>query len=373
MIRGVSLKEALVRVDGPDLSAVKQRMVASGWPRHVANEVEIEYRRFLLLSLMHPDDRLSPPPLIEEFWRRHTEEGASYEDACSLIFGSYQERRSPSQTNGTSGSDLARMLYERTFPGWQMTYWNARCLGDVNRHTEAVMEHGNDREPARASSHAGSDESGTSKSTVKFVDSDLELEPLAERIKRDGFVHLKKLLTMEATLTLASEARDRRSSAGESVARSYQLGDSGRVGSPRAHLSSFPGICLRSLHEDPALLAAVRALTGRLLLPTRASYIYYRLGDFIGLHTDVSPCTLTLIIGVLGETEPLILHPELLALAPEQLYEKACRSHGLPTGGMPVPIPAEGALALLGSKLPHHRPPTRKESAIATLCYAAIG
>ena len=54
-----------------DLDAAKAGLAAQGWPRYLANEIELEYRRFLLLLALHPSEPVRPAPLIAAFLRCH--------------------------------------------------------------------------------------------------------------------------------------------------------------------------------------------------------------------------------------------------------------------------------------------------------------
>jgi hypothetical protein len=378
--QNVGFDEALRRVDLPDLFMVKKQLGALGWPRYLANEVEIEYRRFLLLLLLNPGERLMPAPLIDAFWRQHIENTQAYEEASSHIFGSHFDRMPVSpdfSENEERDRNQTKILYEKTFPGWEMTYWQirwssrfhdryyARQKANSKRATTAVDTPSDATEPVRTVERS-------ERSPVDLA-LDIDTETLTEQLERHRFVHLQRIFPPETTDALSSEADALKRSAREFAGHEYNLGGNGRVSSPSVHLSARPGARLRAIHEDLNLLTVLRKLTGRPLLPTRASYIFYRAGDFIGLHTDVSPCGLTLISSVLGRTEPLVLHPELQGLTPEQLYETTRQSGGQPEGGLLVDVPVGGALALLGSRVPHNRPLAKEQNAIATLCYAAIG
>jgi alkylated DNA repair dioxygenase AlkB len=189
----------------------------------------------------------------------------------------------------------------------------------------------------------------------------------------DGFVCVHDLFSDDETEELVQEAARQRAFARPWSSNRYTLSRRGQISSPRVHESASPGPALRALHESRRLKELLRELTGRYFFATRSSYLFYSAGDFIGLHTDIDPCQVTLVTSVLGDPDPLVLHPELESMAAERLLELSRRSGGVPPGGRPVAIPRGGVLVLRGSGVPHHRPPAQSGCAIATLCYAALG
>lgn len=195
----------------------------------------------------------------------------------------------------------------------------------------------------------------------------------ADTLAADGFVSLNDFFSSDETDALVQEAGAQRVSARPWSSDQYALGRRGQMSSPRAHRSASPGPALRALHEGSRLRELLCELTGQHFFATRSSYLFYAVGDFIGLHTDIDPCQVTLVTCVLGDPGPLVLHPELVPMGAARLLELSRCSGGFPPGGQPVAIPRDGVLILRGSGVPHHRPPSRSDCAIATLCYAALG
>lgn len=146
----------------------------------------------------------------------------------------------------------------------------------------------------------------------------------------------------------------------------------GQVSSPSRSASSPPGTSLHELHERPALVRQLRSMTGWILYPTRSSYLFYRPGDFLGIHTDVAACKLTLITVVVGHAGPLVVYPDLVDASPESLLELARATHGAPPGGQTVEVPTLGFLAIAGTRVPHRRPTVSAPATVATLCYERL-
>lgn len=188
----------------------------------------------------------------------------------------------------------------------------------------------------------------------------------------DDFIRLDDLFSAAETGRLTGEAEAQRRSARPWSSADYTLSGSGRLSSPRAHQTAGPGPVLRDLHEGARLIEMLRQATGLYFFPTRVSYLFYGPGDFIGLHTDIDPCQVTLVTSVVGCPDPLILHPELAGMPGDQLLELSRRTAGRPAGGLAIPVPRGGVLVLRGSCIPHHRPPVQHHCGVATLCYAAL-
>jgi hypothetical protein len=137
--------------------------------------------------------------------------------------------------------------------------------------------------------------------------------------------------------------------------------------------ASTPGTYLTWLHRHPDLRQLVRTLTGNpnLVPEDSVSYLYYSLGSFIHVHTDVPECEITLLVNVNGQVSPLVVYPRLRSREPGELMRLANASSGVPAGGRQVPIPVDGFLAIDGRALPHRRPEVVAEGTaiLATLCY----
>jgi hypothetical protein len=151
----------------------------------------------------------------------------------------------------------------------------------------------------------------------------------------------------------------------------YGVHRDGSVSSPRGLSTASAGPVLEAIQRDERRLDRLERIAGRRLCPTRASYIYYRPGDYIGLHKDAAVCAVTLITSIAGTLGPLVVHPSLVGAAPEELLAISRAYSGMPPGGTRVVVPDGGRfLMLLGSKIPHHRPAALDFCTIATLCYA---
>jgi hypothetical protein len=74
-----------------DLDPIKVKLMhresGEGWTRDYANAVETEYRRFLYLMKMFPNEDLSPSGAVDIFWHYHILDTMKYARDCDAIFG----------------------------------------------------------------------------------------------------------------------------------------------------------------------------------------------------------------------------------------------------------------------------------------------
>ena len=75
-----------------DLGLIRKKVMSPqpegcGWSKQKAKEVEMWYRRYLILVAKYPQKDLSPPKIVDEFWHRHILDTRKYAHDCKKIFG----------------------------------------------------------------------------------------------------------------------------------------------------------------------------------------------------------------------------------------------------------------------------------------------
>ncbi len=171
-----------------------------------------------------------------------------------------------------------------------------------------------------------------------------------------------------------AEAIALRPAARRTVRSAYEIYAGGTsVRSPaRYHVATTRSV-LHALHGHPSLLRTLREITGSTVIPTRSAYLYYRPGDYMGLHTDVPECRLTVLVATMGTPAPLTVFPTLAGTPPRALGRWSRRYGGLLPGGRSVSLPPSGFLLLYGHVLPHQRVRVEDGSfvGVASLCFRA--
>ena len=109
-----------------DLEPIKMKLmhVASGegWSLEKANAVEKEYRRFLCLMKMYPDEDTAPLVDVDTFWHYHILDTMKYAADCEQAFGYFLHhypyvgmRGEDDEQFRLDSGDRMRELYEATF------------------------------------------------------------------------------------------------------------------------------------------------------------------------------------------------------------------------------------------------------------------
>jgi hypothetical protein len=121
-----------------DLEPIKTKLMhvesGEGWSLEKANAVEKEYRRFLCLMKMYPDEDTAPLVDVDTFWHYHILDTMKYAADCEQAFGYFLHHypyvgmrgEDDEQFRLDSGNRM-RELYEATF-------------GDAYPGSEAVAE-----------------------------------------------------------------------------------------------------------------------------------------------------------------------------------------------------------------------------------------
>ena len=102
-----------------DLEIVKQQLRdeedGEGWTADQANYYEIEYKRFLALSVKYPEENISPSKNVDAFWHAHILNTQKYARDCEHTFG-YFLHHFPSARDGASNE---KAQYEASFNKFQ--------------------------------------------------------------------------------------------------------------------------------------------------------------------------------------------------------------------------------------------------------------
>jgi len=109
-----------------DLEPIKTKLMhvesGEGWSLEKANAVEKEYRRFLCLMKMYPDEPIAPRVDVDTFWHYHILDTMKYAVDCEQAFGCFVHHYpyvgmrgdDDEQFRIDSGERMQR-LYEATF------------------------------------------------------------------------------------------------------------------------------------------------------------------------------------------------------------------------------------------------------------------
>jgi hypothetical protein len=109
-----------------DLGPIKAKLMhmeaGEGWSRQRADIVEVEYRRFLHLMKIYPNEQLAPSVDTDTFWHYHILDTMKYAVDCDTVFGYFLHHFPYLGLRGEDDEqvllqcgDRMRELYESTF------------------------------------------------------------------------------------------------------------------------------------------------------------------------------------------------------------------------------------------------------------------
>jgi hypothetical protein len=110
-----------------DLNPIKRKLMhvesGEGWSLEKANAVEKEYRRFLCLMKMYPEEDMAPLADVDTFWHYHILDTMKYATDCESVFGYFLHHYPYVGMDGTESDEQFRLdsgnrmreLYEATF------------------------------------------------------------------------------------------------------------------------------------------------------------------------------------------------------------------------------------------------------------------
>lgn len=111
-----------------DLDPIKAKLMhvesGEGWSAEKANAVETEYRRFLCLMKLYPQEQTAPLVDVDTFWHYHILDTVKYAADCAQAFGYFLHHYpylgmagEDDEAQRQAGAQRMQELYEQTFGG----------------------------------------------------------------------------------------------------------------------------------------------------------------------------------------------------------------------------------------------------------------
>ena len=86
-----TLEQTVAAIQALDLSLIKFKATRSedgyGWSHAYADQMEVAYKRYLILNAKHPELMLAPEQDIDRFWHMHILDTRKYAADCEATFG----------------------------------------------------------------------------------------------------------------------------------------------------------------------------------------------------------------------------------------------------------------------------------------------
>ncbi|HMC16102.1 MAG TPA: hypothetical protein VKI18_10750 [Albitalea sp.] len=88
-----TLDQTIAAIDALDLSPIKFKATRMedgyGWSAHYADQMELAYKRYLILHAKHPSMTLAPEQDVDRFWHMHILDTRKYAADCEATFGHF--------------------------------------------------------------------------------------------------------------------------------------------------------------------------------------------------------------------------------------------------------------------------------------------
>jgi len=120
----IDAADALQRLDEVlDLSNVRMKLAdaeeGAGLPISRIDRMEVEYRKFLALQLMHPGEDIVPCEIVDEMWHRHILDTAAYRKDCDAIFGQFLDHFPYFGMRGEADAQALNDAYSETLARYE--------------------------------------------------------------------------------------------------------------------------------------------------------------------------------------------------------------------------------------------------------------
>ena len=122
------VEQVIAAIATLDLDPIKLKLMnpeeGQGWSREYADRMELAYKRFLTLSMTHPEETLAPGKDVDRFWHAHILDTLKYAEDCEKVFGYFLHhfpyfgmRGAEDAANLAAAAERTRELYQQEFGG----------------------------------------------------------------------------------------------------------------------------------------------------------------------------------------------------------------------------------------------------------------
>jgi hypothetical protein len=91
--QGKTLEQTITAINALDLTLIKFKACRQedgyGWSASYADQMEVAYKRYLILHAKHPDLTLAPEQDVDRFWHMHILDTRKYAADCENTFGHF--------------------------------------------------------------------------------------------------------------------------------------------------------------------------------------------------------------------------------------------------------------------------------------------
>src|SRR5438876_1126080 len=121
-----STEQVIAAIQALDLDPIKFKLMdpeeGQGWSREYVNQMAIEYKRFLTLSIKYSEETIAPSKDVDKFWHGHILDTMKYAEDCRNVFGYFLHhfpyfgmRGEEDAANLAEAGRTTKRLYEEEF------------------------------------------------------------------------------------------------------------------------------------------------------------------------------------------------------------------------------------------------------------------
>ena len=121
-----STEQVIAAIQALDLDPIKFKLMdpeeGQGWSREYVNQMAIEYKRFLTLSVKYSEETIAPSKDVDKFWHGHILDTMKYAEDCQNVFGYFLHhfpyfgmRGEEDAANLAEAGRTTQRLYEQEF------------------------------------------------------------------------------------------------------------------------------------------------------------------------------------------------------------------------------------------------------------------
>ena len=121
-----STEQVIAAIQALDLDPIKFKLMdpeeGQGWSREYVNQMAIEYKRFLTLSIKYSEETIAPSKDVDKFWHGHILDTMKYAEDCQNVFGYFLHhfpyfgmRGEEDAANLAEAGRTTKRLYEEEF------------------------------------------------------------------------------------------------------------------------------------------------------------------------------------------------------------------------------------------------------------------
>src|SRR5260221_1813196 len=119
-------EQVVAAIQALDLDPIKFKLMdpeeGQGWSREYVDQMAIEYKRFLTLSVKYPEETIAPSKDVDKFWHGHILDTMKYAEDCQNVFGYFLHhfpyfgmRGEEDAANLAEAGNTTNRLYEKEF------------------------------------------------------------------------------------------------------------------------------------------------------------------------------------------------------------------------------------------------------------------